>query len=1142
MPPESRAERETERRRATVLFADITGFTTLVEEAGDEEAYEIVSECLRVLDGIAEKHGGRVEKHVGDCVVAVFGAPVAIENAPRAAVNAALEMRKAVREVSRRHGAKRPLDVHSGINTGSVIADPAKGTATSELPVFGDVVNVASRLKDLAPRGEVWVGPETWRCTKEEFEYRGLEPVALKGKQERIAVYELLSAEERIYKPRAGTRDISSELVGREEELAALAQRSADLVARRGGVVSVVADAGLGKSRLLAEAARAAEAAGVTWLEGRSLSIGQNLRFHPFVDMLRGWAGIGPEDGDAALGKLEAALGELLGPEETAERLPFLATLMNVRLRAEERRRVEAIQGEALETLIHRSVDRVLERLAAQRPLAIVFDDLHWADQSSIELLEVLLRPGEVEPALFVLAFRPHHANTSDRVLELVRRTRAADHTALALEPLGADDVSRLVDNLFRGGEIPLATRHAILDKVAGNPFFAEEVVRSLIDDGAVEARDGKLFATARIHKAVIPGTVQEVIMARLDRLEARRRRVLEVAAVIGGSFFVPVLAEVVEKNSLHDLLPELDAAGLVAPVSGAADGQEYRFKHPLIQEVVYDTILRGRREELHRKVAEAIEIWLTDRAPGYYAMLAYHYGRGRDLERAEEYLFRAGDEAARSAASNEALNFFRLAAEFYFQLHGEGGDPAKKAQLEKSIATAFMNRGELGKAVEHFSAALAHLGDPAGRPRGRAALYRGFALDLAAVCLSLYGLGTKRRKPATPEQRERIDIRFRRGLAQTTTAPEFVFDTLATMRLLDRVDPASIPDAGAVYAGAIGIFSYGGVSFARARRVLARARAVVEGGDVQELRLYYLLMSWIHHYLEGDWSPEHDIDEATLHEGLRYGRLWEVQTYLDLHCERCIDRGDFAAASGRLHELSEFAERYRHDVASAAYQAGTTLLHLARREVAPARLAAERYYQEHEEPGFKLFALGALARVRQLAGEPEAAEEMLTRAAELRARAGRLPPLHLSLYAGARLFVEMQQLEAAIEAGDRERIRAYRRRARRSARDALGAVAMVAARRPEVYRLTGRLAWYRGRHKAAFRWWVRSIREAERLGTAPDLGRTAGELARRLAEGRPGVRILDRDAEGWRAQAREIYAAHELVHDLARLDELARR
>ena len=235
MDPEDEAEgtevpapgRETERRRATVLFADITGFTSLVEQAGDEEAYEIIGACLRLLDAIVLKHGGRVEKHAGDCVVAVFGAPIAIENAPRAAVNAALEMRKAVREYNRRRGVARPLEVHSGVNTGSVIADATRDAA--DLPVFGDVVNIASRLKDKAPAGEIWVGPETWRVTHAEFEYRALEPLPLKGKQAAVSAYALLSSDEHVHRPRAGTGAINSPFVGRDRELALLRERLAAL-------------------------------------------------------------------------------------------------------------------------------------------------------------------------------------------------------------------------------------------------------------------------------------------------------------------------------------------------------------------------------------------------------------------------------------------------------------------------------------------------------------------------------------------------------------------------------------------------------------------------------------------------------------------------------------------------------------------------------------------------------------------------------------------------------------------------------------------------------------------------------------------------------------------------------------------------
>jgi predicted ATPase len=1076
---------ETGRRRATALFADVEGFTSL----GGADSGDLLGACLRLLDAIVVKHGGHVEKHAGDCVVAVFGAPVAIENAPRAAVNAALEMRRAVRDYGRARGLAQPLDVHCGVNTGSVIADPRKSAGTSDLPVFGDVVNIASRLKDKAPAGEIWVGRETWRATRGEFDYRAFPPLALKGKRDAVAVYGLLSEEERVHRPRAGSGGISSPLVGRESEFALLRARVAALARGESSVVTVIADAGLGKSRLLAELAATPEARAALWLEGRALSIGANLHHHPFVDLFRSWAGIGNDDGDAALAKLDERLDALFG-DDAAELQPFLATLMNLRRRPDAQRRFEAMQGDAREKLLQRAAARVLSRLAAQRPLVLVFDDLHWADGSSVELLCELLRSNEVAPASFLLLARPHHPETSGRVLEFARENCDGRYDEIELAPLDVRDVTQLIENLFAGGDVPPATRAAILAKVAGNPFFAEEVVRSLVDDGAVEVRDGTLHATARIHSAVIPGTVEETILGRIDRLAPERRRVLEVAAVIGGTFWAPVLKEVFDKDGLDRALEGLVDAGLIAPAPGSAGGQEWRFKHPLLQEVAYGTMLRARRVELHRKVAEAIELWLTDRVPGYHAMLAWHYGQGRDLERAEEYLFRAGREAVQAAASNEALHFFRQAAALYLQLHPEGGDPRKLAELEKSVGIALMNRGSLVEAIDHFNAALVHLGDPVSPSRlGRTVR---FGADVGAVVFDTYKPWSRRHPAAGDAQREQIDIRFRRGLSQSATSPEFVFDTMATLRRAMRVDPSTIPHAAAIYAGALAIFSYGGVSLSIGRRLLDRTLEIGDDASARELTLYCRLMRWIHHYLAGDWSAQHDIEQGVLDEGLRFGRLWEFQTYLDLECERRIFRGDFAGARERLGALTDFAERYRHDHALAASQALGAYLHLERRELPEALAAIEQYYRDHGEPSFQIQALGTAAKIRCLAGDLPGAEAAIERAGALMARAGRQPPFHESRYASARLLVDVARIDAA--GGARGLVRS----ARRDCRHALRLAGKVAARRPEVWRLAGTLAWQRGRKRAAARWWEKSAAEAQRLGMHPERERTAAEVALR--------------------------------------------
>lgn len=1080
---------ETGRRRATALFADVTGLPSLGDPGSDASAYETVAACLRLLDAIIVKHGGHVERHAGDGVVAVFGAPVAIENAPRAAVNAAIEMRRMVGDYGRERGIVRPIELHCGVNTGSVIGDPRKSAGTSDLPVFGDVVNVASRLKDKAPAGAIWVGHETFRATRGEFEYDALAPLTLKGKRNAISVYALLSTQEHVHRARTRSTAIASPMVGRARELALLRERVEALARGESGVVTVVADAGLGKSRLLEELRAAPESDAVAWVEGRSVSSGKSLRFHPFVDLFRRWAGIGADADDTAHAKLEYALGDLLG-EESAELFPFIATLANVRLDAAESRRVEAMQGEARERLLQRAVTRVLARLAERRPLVLVFDDLHWADASSIELLCEILRSGTVTPGLFLLLARPQQPETTDRVLECVRESCGERHTAIELSLLGARDVAQLIENFFAGGDVQPSTRAAILAKVAGNPLFAEEVVRALVDEGAVEVRDGKLFATERIAAAVIPGTVEEAIVGRLDRLSPQRRRVLEVAGVIGGTFWVPVLQDVLAKDELDASLHALADAALIVPVTSGAEVSEWSFKYPLIQEVVYGTMLRARREELHRDVAEAIETWLTDRVPGFHAMLAWHYGQGRELERAEEYLFRAGREAVQAAASNEALHFFRQAAEIYLQLHPDGGDPHKLAELEKSVGIAEMNRGNLHEAIEHFDAALSRLGDPVSPSRfGRTV---GFAADVATVVWDTYKPWRRKGSIATDAQREQIDIRFRRALSQSTTSPEFVFDSMARLRRVLRLDPRTIPEAAGIYAGAVAIFSYGGVSLSIGRRLLDRTFEIVADGNTEELMLYCWLMRWIHHYLAGDWSDAYDIDERVLAEGLRFGRLMEFQTYLDLECERRIFRGDFDGARARLAEIEDFADRYRHDQARGALQALGAYLHLERRELPEALAAIEMYYRDHGEPSFQIQALGTAAKIRCLAGDLAGAEEAIERAGAVLARAGRQPPFHESRYASARLLVDVARVEA------NGRADGFARRARRDCRRALRLAAGVAARRPEVWRLAGTLEWLLGRERAAAGWWKKSISEAERLGMHPERERTASEVAQR--------------------------------------------
>ncbi len=1116
---------EAERRRATVLFADITGFTAMTERLGAEAAYPIVSGALALLDETARRHGGTVDKYLGDCVMALFGVPRAIEDAPRAALNAAIEMRRRVREYNREHALEAPLDVHCGIDTGLGIAGDVSGPLLREFALMGDAVEVADRLKDAAPAGAIWVGGEAHRATRERFEFRALEPIALRGRDVRVSAFELLSHEERLHRVRAGAGGrVFSPLVGREAEVEALSERLRRLHAGEGGLVSVIAQAGLGKSRLLAEVARSEPARGVEWLEGRSLTARGQLAFHPFADLCRVWARIGDEDDEGgSRAKLEAAMDRVL-PDASGDVLPFVASILGVRLTPDERERLERIPGDALERMFRRALGELLRRTCALSPTVVVMDDVHWADASSVELLGSLRRLVRGHRILFIDVARPGFAATSQRLLELARKEYADRHLELLLEPLAAASSHRLLANLFGAGGLPHAVRTRIEEKAKGNPFYIEEVVRALADDGAVEWVDGRFRATDRIHTVEIPGSVQEVVMARVDGLPLRKRQALQIASVIGGTFHADVLEQVAggAETLRGDVAELIEAEFLVA--EDRTHGVEYAFKHPLLQEVTYDGILEARREELHREVAEAILERLPEELPGYCGMLAWHFSMGRDLARAEEFLFRAGDEAARVAASNEALHFFRESSRLYFELHGDGGDPEKRAALEQNVATALYHRGQFIEAVEHFNRALEVLGERV--PRGQVAVALRFAGNLAFLLARLYlAGGASRRGRASPGDRQVIELMYARAQAQTTASPaRFLFDSTDTLARLERVDAASVPGAARIFAGAVGIFSYGGLSFDVGRRFLELSRRALDASDVRQVAMFRC-MDFVHHLLAGDWAEAHEMDDALVAESLRFGSLWEITTYLGLLGTKHVHCGSFDRAGEALARIDEIWDAYLYDLAKTNHYYLPTILALERGSFGEAIAAADAYYDENPEDLLHVLALSSKAKAQVLAGDLPAAEATLALAAQVVARARPVPPLQRSDYLRSRCLLDLARLEEAASAPDRGELRQRERRARASARAALRAAGRVAWRQPEALRLAGSVEWIAGARERAERRWLASVERSRRLGTRPELGRAALEIGRRLREAGGADRELGgASATAWLDLARRTF------------------
>ncbi len=1121
---------ETERRRATVLFADITGFTRLTETLGDELAYAIVADALALLDAVARRHGGHVDKYLGDCVMASFGVPIAIEDAPRAAVNAAIEMRERMRAFNLERGLDPPLDVHCGINTGLAITGDVSGPLLREYALLGEPVDVADRLKDQAPAGEVRVGAETWRLTNAAFAYRPVEGVSLPGREQELPAYQLESDRLRLHRgaDRAGAAALLRRFVGREAELASLRRLVAELAAGRGAVASVIGEAGLGKSRLIAELRAAPEAADVTWLVGRSLSVGAGLGFHPFADLLRAWAGIGDDDPEEAIPGLLFAALERVFRDEAREVHPFFAALMGLALDPDGEARLRAVPGDALASVLRAHVTELVRRLARERPLALVFDDLHWADLSSVELLEALLRLPDTEPLLVLAVFRPGFADTSERVRAAARERLAGRYADVELAPLPADAARALVDAL----DVPIEVRLALIERSGGNPLFIEQVVRSLIEEGVVAWSDGAFRGTDRLRDALIPASVGEVILARVDRLAPRERQLLRTASVIGGIFHERLLVALAsDADDVRAGLAALEAVELVIPWD-RQQGEEYAFRHPLVQEAVYGALLESARRELHTRVAAATEVVFPESFPGYASMLAYHWARAGDPARAEPWLFLAGDAAARSVASSEALQFFREASRVYLELHREAGDPGKRARLERNLAVALTNRGRSEEAWDHFDLALACLGE---RPR-RGALARraGLALDALVALARLFAPpAALRRRAATEHDRAVAELLFRRALIQGTGQPaRFVGDSMRALRWFLARDPASFPDAARLYAGAAALFSVTGLSFGIARRFLARAESA-PGASSPDLLVRYI--AFLHHFLAGDWSASHEIEDDALERGIRDGRLQEVLQYSLFLIEKQLRQG-------RFDELARATARIDRIWATYGYAPARFAPALFRMQIAGERrsddaiAACDAYARETDQPALQILAAGYRAEAQTLRAELEAAAETFA-AADARLRAsGRPGPYHLSGYAYARFLYDVARLEQELSGGGAGARRAERvRAARASGKAALRACSRVAFRQPAVLRLHGRRAWLEERGREALDWWRRSLAAADRLGMESERARACAEIGLRLAgasqdfEGRPPA--------DWIEESRRLFRALGLDWELARVE-----
>ncbi len=710
--------RETDRRQVTVLFGDLTGFTSLGERLDPEEVRAFQNALFEALGQAITHYGGFVAKFLGDAVLAFFGAPVAHEDDPARALHAALDMLSCCAVLNEQWEARlgQPVILHIAVHTGPVVAGSLGEAGSSAYDVTGDTVNTASRLLEAAAPGTILASEATYALTWHRFAFRTAGELTLRGKTGPMAVHHLLSV---LTEPQSArglaTHGLASLMVGRADELEQLLAAFDRMQQDRAQVVSLVGEAGTGKSRLISEFLQRLEGdgrlAGTAVRRADCSSLGEPP-YGVFAALFREGYQVGPGDSlRVARQKLAVGLRSLGAPAEITEAIvPVLSYLLAV----EEARQSE-LDPEQLKRQIALAARTLVERRLQQTPVLIIVEDLHWADAASVDLLQDIVDHLADRPLMLLVSHRP------DAPLHLVTQV---SQSIIRLAPLSREEIQALVTGLF--GQIEEAAlakvQHLIATRAGGNPLFAEEIVRNLVSMGVL-LRQGDRWTCTRACDAVnIPPTLHGLLLSRVDWLPADARRLLQEAAVLGLVFEEALLhAIATDKTSTEATLERLVASEIIQEVGPGREGKRYRFAHALMHEVAYENLLLSRRSELHERAGRALESAVGPQPSQLSDLeaLGHHWSLAPDQHKPKgaHYLIAAGDRARAVYANADAIRHYQRALQ---TLAGRTCDDQAHAVRER-LADLLALTEQRTEALAHYEAVrqtLEATGDRAGTAR----------------------------------------------------------------------------------------------------------------------------------------------------------------------------------------------------------------------------------------------------------------------------------------------------------------------------------------------------------------------------------------------------------------------------------------
>jgi len=643
-----------ERKHVTVLFSDLTGYTAMSEKLDPEEVKEITSRIFGEISKIVANYDGFIEKYAGDAVMAIFGVPQAHEDDPIRAIKAAREIHQLVDAISPEVEKKigQSISMHTGINTGLVVTGEVnmeRGTHG----VAGDTINLASHLSNLANPGEILVNVDTCRQVEGHFACEYIETTTIRGKAAPVQVHKVLSQRD---KPVTIHRlsGLRADLVGRNVEMSELSEAIGNLRQGKGRVFSICGAAGTGKSRLVEEFKAGLDLGQIQWIEGHAYAYSQNIPYFPLIDLLNRILYIEENDPpEKVREKVERGIENLVGKQE--EIIPYVGGLYSLSYPESEE-----VSPEFWKSHLQSAVKAILSALANKAPTIYFLEDLHWADPSFVELLRQACLEIR-EPAIVLCVYRPTFSLFTGHQLSSVGNY----YHEIQLQDLSRSESQDMLESLLKTPNIPSDLKRLVQSKAEGNPFYLEELVNSLIESETLIQDNGHWRITRSISEAEISSSIHGLISGRLDRLDKETKRILQEAAVIGRAFLYEILIKITQlKDFIDGGLSMLERIDMIRTRALQPD-LEYMFKHPLTQEVVYNSVLKKERREIHEQIALVMEGVFKGRLPEFYETLAFHFKNGQSKLKAVDYLMKSGEKSLRRYALEESNQYYNDAFDF---------------------------------------------------------------------------------------------------------------------------------------------------------------------------------------------------------------------------------------------------------------------------------------------------------------------------------------------------------------------------------------------------------------------------------------------------------------------------------------------